>query len=73
VDAVVGELVAAAIEAAIDAGVRQIVCVADDPTVDILERVGCLPRLMPRPAHGPNRAPHVALLDVGELSLSAEL
>jgi N-acyl-L-homoserine lactone synthetase len=69
VDAVVGELVAAAIEAAVDAGVRQVVCVADDSTFDILERVGCLPRLLRRPELGPNRAPHVALLDVSELSL----
>ncbi len=68
-DAVVGELLTGAVEDATRAGVREIVCVADDSTLDTLGRLGCLPRLMPRPAIGAARAPHVAVFDVGEIPL----
>ena len=68
-DVVVGELLAGAVEHAKRAGVREIVCVADDWTLDTLDRMGCLPRLMPRPAFGAGRAPHVAVFDVGEIPL----
>ena len=68
-DVVVGELLTGAVEDAKRAGVREIVCVADDSTLDTLDRMGCLPRLMPRPAFGAGRAPHVAVFDVGEIPL----
>ena len=68
-DVVVGELLVGAVEDAKRAGVREIVCVADDSTLDTLDRMGCLPRLMPRPAFGAGRAPHVAVFDVGEIPL----
>lgn len=68
-DLVVGELLAGAVEDAKCAGVREMVCVADDLTLDTLNRAGCLPRLMPRPVFGARRAPHVAVFDVGEIPL----
>jgi acyl homoserine lactone synthase len=68
-DVVVGELLCGAVEDAKQAGVREIVCIADDSTLDTLDRMGCLPRLMPRPAVGPGRAPYVAVFDVGEIPL----
>ena len=68
-DVVVGELLTGAVEDAKRAGVREIVCVADNSTLDTLDRMGCLPRLMPRPAFGAGRAPHVAVFDVGEIPL----
>lgn len=69
IDLVVGELLDGAVEVAHGAGVTQIVCVASNSMFDILERIGCVPRLMPRPAIGTRWAPHVVLLDVGEIPL----
>ncbi|RBP11956.1 autoinducer synthase [Roseiarcus fermentans] len=68
-DAVAGELAAAAFEVAGRAGVNQFVCVTDDPTFHALERIGCAPKLKPRPASGPGSAPHVVFLDVGQIPL----
>jgi N-acyl-L-homoserine lactone synthetase len=68
VDAVVGAVLAAAVAAAERANVTQIVCVTDDAVFDTLVRVGCAPKLRPRPALVPNVAPHVAFLDVGEVT-----
>ncbi len=69
IDVVAGELVDGAVEAAHKACVSQIVSVVSDSTFDILERVGCAPKLLPRPVIGADYAPHVVLLDVGELPL----
>ncbi len=69
IDLVVGELLDAAVEVARSAGISQIVCVASDSTFDILERTGCAPKLMPRPATSASWAPHIVLLDVGEIPL----
>ncbi len=69
IDLVAGELLDAAVEVAHRAGVTQIVYVASDSTFDILERIGCAPRLMPRPAIGASWGPHVVLLDVGKIPL----
>jgi hypothetical protein len=62
-------MAAAAFEVAGRAGVTQFVCVTDDAAFDALERIGCAPKLKPRPAIGPGSAPQVALLDVGQIPL----
>jgi acyl homoserine lactone synthase len=69
VEAVVGELLAVALEVAGRAGVSQIVCVADDTTFEMLNRIGCAPKAVSKPAISPGIAPHVALIEVGELPL----
>lgn len=69
IDIVLGELLATVVEVADSHGVQKIVYITGDGMLDALSRVGCIPRLIARPAICPEIYPHVVVLEVGEIPL----